>query len=315
MTTTAPFVVDPELQGITIAYRNTDLIADLVLPRVPVSTKEFEYTVYPTEERFTIPETLVGRKGIPNEVEFGGTRTAAAVRDYGLDDFIPNDDITQAAAGINGGVFNPFGHAVEGTTDLILLDREKRASDLIFTAATYPSGRKSTLSSTGQWSDYTNSNPQSAILTALDAPLMRPNVMAIGQAAWTILRQHPKLVKAVNGNAGDAGAITRQQLAELLELEEVLIGQSFLNTAKPGQTAALSRVWGKHAAFIYRNKQANTQRGVTFGITAQFGPRIAGQMPEPKRGLRGGVTVRVGESVKELVCSAESAYFFENCVA
>lgn len=315
MTTTAPFVVDPELQGITIAYRNNALIADAVLPRVSVGKKEFEYTVYPTEERFTIPETLVGRKGIPNEVEFGGTRTAAAVRDYGLDDFVPNDDIVQAAAGINGGVHNPFGHAVEATTDLILLDREKRASDLIFAAGTYPAGRKSTLTTTAQWSDYTNSTPQSAILTALDAPLMRPNVMVIGQAAWTILRQHPKLVKAVNASSGDAGAITREDLARLLELEEVIVGQSRLNTAKPGQAASISRVWGKHAAFIYRNRSANTERGVTFGVTAQFGPRIAGQMPEPKRGLRGGVTVRVGESVKELVCSAESAYFFENCVA
>lgn len=307
----APFVIDPELQGITLAYRNTSLIADNVLPRVPVSKKTFEYNVFPTAERFTIPETLVGRKGVPNEVEFGATRTPGATKDFGLDDFVPNDDITQAA----GTNYNPLGHATEALTDLVMLDREKRAADLVFALNTYPSNRRTTLTSTAQWSDYTNSNPQSAILSALDTPLMRPNVMVIGQAAWTILRQHPKLVSAVLGNSGDKGTITRQALAELLEIEEVIVGQGWINTAKPGQTETISRLWGKHCSFIYRNRNANSERGVTFGYTAQFGQRIAGQMQEPKRGLRGGITVRVGESLGETIASSESAYFFQNCVA
>lgn len=310
---TAPFVIDPELQGIAIAYKNPEYIADQVLPRMRVSTKEFEYNVYPTAEMFTVPETLVGRKGIPNEVEFTGTRTPSAVRDYGLDDFVPNDDITQAAAG--GGGYNPLGRAAEGVSELIALDRERRAAALLFTLANWQSDRRTTLSGTGQWSDYTNSNPINAIMNALDVPIMRPNVWAVGQAAWTVIRQHPKVVSAVLGNAGTSGTVTRQQLAELLEIEEIVVGRSYLNSAAPGQTASISRVWGKHSAFLYRNKMADSERGVTFGFTAQFGDRIAGQMQEPKRGLRGGVTVRVGESVKELIVSPESGYFFENCVA
>jgi hypothetical protein len=31
------------------------------------------------------------------------------------------------------------------------------------------------------------------------------------------------------------------------------------------------RAWANHAAFIYRNLLADTQGGVTFGFTAQFG--------------------------------------------
>jgi hypothetical protein len=38
-------------------------------------------------------------------------------------------------------------------------------------------------------------------------------------------------------------------------------------------------------------------------------------MPEPKLGLRGGVRVRVGESVKELVIAKDLGYFFENAIA
>ena len=38
-------------------------------------------------------------------------------------------------------------------------------------------------------------------------------------------------------------------------------------------------------------------------------------MPEPKVGLRGGVRVRSGESVKEVVCAADLGYFFQNVAA
>ena len=66
-----PFPVDPELTQIAMAYRNKSMIADSVLPIVPVGKQSFKYSVYAKEERFTVPETLVGRKSRPNQVEFG----------------------------------------------------------------------------------------------------------------------------------------------------------------------------------------------------------------------------------------------------
>lgn len=313
---TTPFPVDPVMTGITIAYRNQSLIGDMILPRVQVGTKEFKWQKYAQEERYTVPETLVGRRGRPKQVEFGATEESSMVYDYGLDDPIPNDDITQAAAGGQG--YSPVNHAVESMTDLILLDREIRVADMIFSPDSYASGFKETLSGTDQWSDFDNSDPVQQILDALDTPIMRPNVFTLGQAVWTTLRQHPKIVAAVNamgGNAAVGGVVTRQQLAAILEIEEVLVGQGWVNTAKKGQNPTISRVWGNHASLIYRNRLANTQRGITFGFTAQYQGRIAGQMPDMNIGLRGGVNVRVGESVRELIVAPDCGYFFENAIA
>src|SRR5690606_23611667 len=127
------------------------------------------------------------------------------------------------------------------------------------------------------------------------------NVAVVGQAVWTKLAQHPKVVKAVHGNDGDSGIARRAALAELLELEEILVGQSRLNTAKKGKAASLSRVWGKHMSLIYRNRQADTQGGLTFGFTAEWGNRVSGTRDDGDIGLRGGKRTRVGESVKELI--------------
>jgi hypothetical protein len=314
-----PFPIQSELTAITLAYQNRRLIADEVLPRTPVPSREFKWLQMGRDQMFTVPETAVGRKGQPNEVEFGGTETAGFVRDFGLDDVVPNEDLESAPAG-----FDPLGTAVTGISELVALDREKRVADLIFNLNTYPAANRATLSGTSQWSDYTNSDPYTAIQTALDGMLMRPNRAIIGRLAWSRLRVHPKITAALapsatgNTSTSNAGGqpATLQAVADLLELDEILVGEAFINTAKPGQTASLSRCWGKHMAFLHQNPVA-TIRGnaVTFGFTAEWGNRVAGSMPEPKVGLRGAQRVRVGESVNELIVASDVGYYFQNIVA
>jgi hypothetical protein len=205
-------------------------------------------------------------------------------------------------------------------SDLIALGREVRTSNLVFNAATYPVGRKAILSGTSQWNDYTNSNPVDAIMAALDTCLIRPNKAIFGQAVWTKLRQHPKVTASVVANGGNAsvsGAVlARQAVAELLELDEVLVGEGWVNLAKKGQTANIVRTWGKHAAFIYQAPVITDPEGVpTFGMTAEYGERVSMTWDDPSIGLRGGTVVKVGESVRELVTAADTGYFFENAVA
>jgi hypothetical protein len=314
-----PFPIQQELTAITLAYTNRSLIADLVLPRTPVPAREFKWLQMNKDQMFTVPETMVGRKGQPNEVEFGGTEVAGFVRDYGLDDVVPQEDLDSAPAG-----YDPLGTAVTGISELIALDREKRVADLVFGLNTYPAANRVTLSGTSQWSDYTNSDPYTAIQTALDGMLMRPNIAVIGRLAFSKLRVHPKITAALapstTGNTATVNALgapaTAQAIADLLELDQIIIGEAFINTAKPGQTATLSRCWGKHMAFLHQNPVA-TIRGnaVTFGFTAEYGNRVAGSIAEPKVGLRGAQRVRVGESVNELVVASDVGYFFQNVVA
>jgi len=85
----APFPIDPRLSQIALAYRNQSLIADLVLPRVPVAKEEFKWLKHKKEEGFTIPDTTTGRKGRVNEVSFTASEETSSTRDYGLEDPIP----------------------------------------------------------------------------------------------------------------------------------------------------------------------------------------------------------------------------------
>lgn len=319
MATTA-FPVNPELTAIAIGYRNrdVDLIADQVLPRVGRVGKKFNWTRYKKEDAYTVPQTRVARRAEPTVVEFGGELVPDECIDFALDDIVPNDEVEAWSAmpkPASGGPVSPLAKSTMLVTGLLQLDREVRVAGQVFSAATYPTGNKVTLAGTSQWSDFTNSNPVDAILGALDVPLFRPNHLVFGQAVWTKLRQHPKMVTAILGNDVSTGAVTREQVASFFEVRRVLVGAGFVNTARKGQPATFARVWGKHAAALFISADAADADQPTFGLTAEFGNRVAGQMDEPRMGMRGSVRVRVGESVKEVISAPDVGYFFENAIA
>lgn len=301
-----PYVQNHELTAIAIAYKNGKFIADSVLPRVLVGKRDFKYTVFPKEEVYTLPDSLVGRRGKVNQVSFTGTEQTASVEDFGLEDPIPNDDIDNAPEG-----YNPRGHSVEYLMNLIDLGREKRVAELVFGASTYGTNNKMALSGTDMFSDPT-SDPIAVIMDALDSMLMRGNVMTIGRIGFSALARNPAIVKAVLGNSGDKGIATREQIARLFELDEILVGESFVNTAKKGQTMNVERVWGASIALTHRDRLANTQRGMTFGMTAEYGTRAAWEKPDDDIGLRGGIKVRTGESLKELITAPDLGYLIQN---
>jgi len=310
---TKPFPVSARLTAIALAYRNPDvaLIADDVLPRTPTA-EEFRWLKYDLAQGFTVPDTRVGRKSMPNQVDFQATDETSRVEDHGLDDWVPNRDIEIAAA--QGEGIDPEGMATQYLSNLVQLAREQRVAALVHNSASYPVAQVSTLSGTSQWS-HADSDPTVAISNALDVPVMRPNIGAIGQQAWTVLRRHPKLVQAVKGTNQGAGQITRQEFCDFFEIQQLNVGASFVNSAKRGQTASLARVWGKHLSLIYRDRAAGPQAGVTFGFTAQFGDKIAGSLADERVGLTGSTLVRSGERVKEIVCAPDVGFFFQNAVA
>lgn len=306
----APFPVDAELTAITIAYRNARLIADDVLPRVPVGTQSFKYTKYTLSEGFTVPNTLVGRTGQPTRVEFTGKEETDSTQDHALDAPVPQADIDNAA---NQPHMNPLGRATEQTTNLILLDREVRTANLVFDKNSYNAKNRETVAAGNSWSK-PDSDPAVSIMDALDTVIMRPSIGVLGRRVATILRRHPKIVKAFNGTLGDSGMVPLTFLAELLELEQIYVGEAWVNIAKRGQNPNMQRAWGNHAAFLYRDRLADAQSGTTFGFTAQWNGRTSGTITDPNIGMRGGQIVRVGESVKEVIAAKDLGFFFENAV-
>lgn len=314
----APFVVQPSLVAAAGLFRNSRLIADEVLPRVTVGTQAFKYLQHALADGFTIPDTRVGRMSRPAQMQFTAAEIAGQTADYAIDVPVPQADVQNAQGQADAAAraaTDPRTKATLLSRNLVLLDREVRVAGLVTALGTYPATNRVTLSGTAQWSDFANSNPIDAILTAMDVPVARPNIGIIGRQAFTKLQQHPRIVSGVLGNAGQSGAVGVQAVASLLGLDRLLIGESLLNTARPGQAVAMSRVWGRHMALLYIDPNGGPMDMPSFGWTAQWGDILAGTVQDPNMGMRGGELVRSGESVAEVISANALGYLFRDVVA
>lgn len=312
--TVAPFPVQPELTGIAIAFRNPahTLIADIIMPRVnpPLTVKAFKWFEHDLADGFTIPDTLVGRLGKPSEVQWGATERDGSCKDYALDEPVPYDDIQQA----KGTPFNPLGGATERCTNLVILDRERRVAGIVFNPANYGGGNVQTLSGGSQFSDPT-ADPIKVMREMLDGCVIRPNSVTMGQLVWSTLVTHPNVLKTLNPSGNGKGIATRQQVMEALEVNELNVGASRVNMSRKGQAPQLSRTWGNHIAGHFKDTTATNQGGVTWGFTMQYGTRVAGGEPDKDIGMRGGMRVRAGESVAEVVAAKDAGFLILNAVA
>ncbi|PWV97714.1 hypothetical protein DFR52_106239 [Hoeflea marina] len=315
-----PFVVDPTLSAIAIGYSNDaqTLIADRVLPRQPVAGEKFKWLEYPLGQAFSVPDTRVGRTGRVNRVEFESTEKTESVEDFGLEDPIPNSDIVEAerARAENRSSFNPETYATMMLTDLTLLDREVRVAKMIQDTNSYDAARRLALTGTDKFSDYDNSNPLEVLKEAINGTLIyRANTLVMGNKVWQTLSSHPHLVNAIRGSFTNKGIISREELARLLEIREILVGEGYVNTARKGQAPVLDRVWGNSIQALHINPIARPEGGITFGYTAEYGNRVSGRIEDPNVGLGGGTVIRVGERVKELICAKDVGYQLTGVVA
>ena len=316
-----PFVVDPVKTGIAIGYQNKALIADQALPRIPVPSESYKWTYYPTAEMFTVPDTEVGRRGRVNRIEFSGQEMTASTTDYGLETGIPYSDINVAAAQRAAGVsdFDPEGRATMGLTAITQLDREVRVARLYQDPNNYAPSRRLALSGSDQFSD-PGSDPIGLLKRLMGSTLIyRPNTWVMGRDCWSGMSSNPKLVNAIRGNVTGSGIVKPEEVVNLFSgegLKQILVGESFVNTARLGQPANLSRTWGKSIEMVYLDSDLPAdQGGVTWGWTAQFGTRIAGSWDDRDVGLEGGRIVRTGEKVREQIVCPDVGVIIQNAVA
>ena len=135
----------------------------------------------------------------------------------------------------------------------LLLDYESRVSALATAAANV--GTYSTPAS--HWGDPDNSTPlydlENAIQAVKDATGYRPNKAVIGGRVMSKLRVNAQLRDLLYPHGG--GLVTEQQLAQILQLEKVLVGDAMYNDTQDDVAASASwapvEFWGANVLLYY----------------------------------------------------------------
>lgn len=311
----AKFVLSPQQTAVAVQYTNGAMIADGVCPRVPASGPLFFYNEFDKGTMFTVPETETGRTSPPPKVDFKSDRKEASTVDHALDIPVPYSDVSaweaQRASG-DKTTPDPMLKATEVGSNLLLLRREVRVATMYSNASNF--GYSTVLGTGDQWDDL-DSDPQEVIDSYMEQMVMKANVGWCNLKVANRLRRNNRLVKYYFGAGGQSGRLSVDQLAEVLGLKKLFVGESRINTASKGETPNLQNCWGNDFGMAYIDLQADTNFGITFGFTGQYGTRKSGQVPDPDMGAEGGAKARTFEKVRELIIAKDLGVLIKDAVS
>jgi hypothetical protein len=88
-----------------------------------------------------------------------------------------------------------------------------------------------------------------------------PNVLAMGQQVWDVLKNHAEITARITGGATTQvpAEVTKKLVAGLMELDDIIVLSAVQNTANEGAAFAGAFVVGKVALLMYRNPQGGVR--------------------------------------------------------
>lgn len=293
-----------------IAYSNEEYIAAQVFPDFPVKKQSAKHFVY-DRGRFRVRDARRGQGANSKEVTLSlTTGTAYFAEDHALKQFVADEDVDNAETPTS-----PYIDATENVMEMHLVARENELATML--ADTAVMTQNVTLSGTDQWSDYANSDPIGDVRTGkqtVHAAIGRdPNVLILGKQVYDILVDHPAFLERVKYS--QLGVMTPELLARIFDVEKVIVGKAFKNTADEGQTDATSYIWGKHAILAYIAPRV-APKLMTLGLTYTWKQAKVERLRGTDEEDRKGTYVRVGDHYyDQKIVAAAAGYLIKNAVA
>jgi len=245
-------LVDPVLTNLSLGYKNERFLWDKIAPSSGQKTHTGTYPIYTRDYWFTRP-TGVERAatGPYTRIGYGVGSGTYSTNEIGFEH--PVGDVTKNSSQL------PEDLELTGTnflTHKMQIELEKRVAAACFITGVW--GTSTTLTGTDQWSDYDNSDPIANANTAKDAIRRatgtKPNTLFIGETGWQKLKEHPDIINKYKYSS--AGTMTTDLVAAVLEIDEIVVGDSIENTAAEGQTFAGADIWTDNGLFLVRNQPA-----------------------------------------------------------
>ncbi len=237
--------IDAALTNVSVAYRNNEYIADAIAPSIPVRKQSDKYYIYDAErEGMRAVEDLRAPGTEAPEVNFALSTDSYYCDDHALSSAVPDEERENADP-----IIQPEIDRTEFLTERILLNREIALEKLLRT--TVGMGELE-VDPTDQW-QAGGSDPlgalQAARLGVFSSSQRRANTVVLPYRVFEVLRNHPAVTDRIKYTT--AGVVNEQLLAQLLDVDRVLVPRSFKNTAAKGQTANVVPVWGNNCYLLH----------------------------------------------------------------
>lgn len=279
--------VNQPLTNISIAMiqNATNFVAARVFPNIPVSKQSDRYYVYDRGEmnRDEMEERAPATESAGGGYKLDNTPTYYA-KTFAFHHDIPDEVRANADA-----VLNVDRDATTYVTQKALIKRETLFASSFFSTGVWgnevtgvsasPSGAQVL-----QWND-ANSNPIEDVRTAkrtiAESTGFEPNKMVLSRTVYDKLVDHPDIIDRVKygQTAGQPAMAGVNALKALFEIEDILVMNAIVNSAKEGQSAVHGFIGGKHAMLCHSATSPGLltpSAGYTFSWTGMMGNGVQG---------------------------------------
>lgn len=305
-------VVDQLLTQVSVMYKPQGLVAENLLPMVPVKQSTGKLGKYGTNH-LRIDVSTVGGRGAYRRVE-AITRSTASyqIDDHGLEGLVTQSDYRNVQL-----PFKAEEDEVLGLTSILSIQKEQVLAAALTNTANLT--QNVTLSGTGQYSDYANSDPLGDFATArqtiIDACGAPANVAVMDYDVWNKLRFHPALLDSLGFKWARPGGLKEDEMAVALGVDKVLVPMGRYESAVEGQASSLASIWGKHVVFAVAPDKAQPYQ-VSLGYYLGYEgatPRKVYKYPVNNPPESTGILVQ--DSYQFLLSNVNAGYLIKNAIA
>lgn len=249
--------VDRPLTNILVAFlqEQDGFVASRAFPRVPVQKMSDKY--------FTLPRGHFFR----DQMEKRAPATRAPALNYTVSTDSYNADVWHLAHDIADEIranadapLDLDRQAAEILGLQALIRKERLWQTEFFTTSVWTTDQTGVAAAPGsnqflQWNDAA-SNPVEDIRRGKRRVHLRtgykPNKLVLGPEVYDVLLDHPDIVGRLDrGQTTGTAMVLRQNLAELFEVDEILVMEGVYNSAMEGATDVFASIGGKAALLLY----------------------------------------------------------------
>lgn len=263
----ATVVVDPILTKVVQGIGIPANVGHVLFPRVPVQTTGGKVIMF-TDRDFRIYNTVRAPGSNTKRVDVGFEAADYVLENHSLEGKLPREHLRDANA--LASTIKLESRAVRKPWNAMMLELEVQQALLARNPDSYDASNKKVLSGNSQWTD-PNSDPIGDIDTAREiirsSCAIDPNRLVLGPAAFTALKNHPKIQKRLTITA-DGKAVTAAMLAELFDVDEVVVGKALYFDEVLDDTVD---AWGNDAILAYTPEASELDREEpAFGYTYEM---------------------------------------------
>jgi hypothetical protein len=206
----------------------------------------------------------------------------------------------------------------------VLRNAEQRVADAVFNTSTWTGGALTT-AITNEWDSNhtTNAVPitdvEAAVNKVYDASGLWPNALIINRKVFRNLRNLDQIIERINsegaGNASKPSDITAAMLAQVFDLDFVIVAGTSRNSAKEGQAATPVQIWDSEYAMVCKIATSADMREPCIGRTFHWssdGSSLGGTVESYRDEVIRGNVIRVRHDVDEVILYPQAGHLLSN---